>query len=129
MGRTNLWPRSTEVLELKELVEKVVPCQAHLDGQKGILRDQEHRFVAQRLAKESADKLADLEAKLENVTKQAAPLISEHKEAWISSIYLRSVIDLLKQHCERKALTSECLFEAMFAPDSTHQCQGSRWGH
>lgn len=107
------------VTELKELVDKLTPLQVDLDKQKGLLRDQEHKFVAQRLMKEATEKIADLEAKLESTNNTAAPLISEEKKVdWTASVFLTHIIDTLKQHLTKTSTTSEQLFATMCGKDT-----------
>merc|ERR1719276_817093 len=95
------------VAELKELVDALSPLQADLDKQKGLLRDQEHKFVAQRLMKEAIEKIQELEAKLESTNNTAAPLISDDKVDFTSSVFLTYIIDTLKQHMSKASKTAE----------------------
>ncbi|CAE8609023.1 unnamed protein product [Polarella glacialis] len=56
---------SAFLLEITKSLERLTQMLATLDKQKLTLRDQEHRFVAQRLLKDATDQIANLEKKLE----------------------------------------------------------------
>jgi len=100
--------------DIAKMLEKLGTIQADMDKQKGLLRDQEHRFVAQRLLKDATDMLESLEKKLETTTEIAAPLTSE-KEELTAAIYLSQAVDALKAHIQKASKSPKDLCSELSA--------------
>ena len=78
--------RCATLNELSKLTEQLSKQQADVDGLKGQLREQKHKFVAQQLLKDSLDMVKTLEAKMESNTEAASPLVSEQKEDSVAAL-------------------------------------------
>jgi len=95
--------------EFKQLREKLGPLQADLDRQTSLLRDQEHKFVAQRLTKEFTDIVETLEQKVKATEELSSSFVSVEKN-FTSEIYLSHVVEMLKQSIKGSAKTAKELF-------------------
>jgi len=101
---------SAMLADIKKMLDKLAELQADLDKEKALLRDQEHKFVAQRLLKDATDMIDALEAKLEAVTAAAEPLTTG-VEDWASADYLAAVVDMLRQHVKKTSGTPKSFLE------------------
>mmetsp|Transcript_122013 Transcript_122013/g.304481 ORF Transcript_122013/g.304481 Transcript_122013/m.304481 type:complete len:1901 (-) Transcript_122013:56-5758(-) len=98
--------------DLSKMMEVVTKAQAELDTQVGHLRDQEHKFVAQRLVKDATDQVEVVEKKLADTTAVAAPLVSEQKEDFGAALYLTQLIEALRQHMASAGKTLDEIYAA-----------------
>eukprot|EP00931_Biecheleriopsis_adriatica_P073976 TRINITY_DN4816_c0_g1_i1.p1 TRINITY_DN4816_c0_g1~~TRINITY_DN4816_c0_g1_i1.p1 ORF type:complete len:1912 (+),score=720.91 TRINITY_DN4816_c0_g1_i1:76-5811(+) len=110
------WQRdsSTEaplVAEATKLLERLGRTVDVLDRQKALLREQEDRFVAERLLKDAIDQVEKLEQILEGTSSKAAPLSDEGRMAAI--VCLTYVVEKLKRELKRDSKTPKELFEEM----------------
>eukprot|EP00930_Biecheleria_cincta_P023470 TRINITY_DN1695_c0_g4_i1.p1 TRINITY_DN1695_c0_g4~~TRINITY_DN1695_c0_g4_i1.p1 ORF type:complete len:2021 (+),score=568.23 TRINITY_DN1695_c0_g4_i1:448-6063(+) len=106
---------STLVSDIAVLLDKLSKMVAALDKQKVALKDQEHRFVAERLQKDAEDNVDKLEAKLASALEVASPLTSDEEEM-AAVVFLGHAVDRLKQHLKDTAKTPKELF--------TELCEG-----
>jgi hypothetical protein len=107
-------------LDLKDLLDKLTPLSASLDKEKSSLKEQEQKFVADRLKTESEERLADLQAKMEATAAKGASLVGEAHRDWIASIYLQDLVETLRAHSEKEKLPNlEALFDAIAGSDKT----------
>jgi len=107
-------PESPVLGELKQLLDKFSPLQTELDRQKGVLRDQEHKFIAQRLLQDAIKKVVSLEQKLALTVELADPLLSQQrKEEYSVMIFLAHVVDALRGLMAREGKSSKMVFDDM----------------
>lgn len=102
---------SNTLSEISKMLDKLTKMQQELEKQKGLLRDQEQRFVAGRLSKDANNKVEELEKKLENTTEVAAPLVSDKKEDFTAAIFLTHIVAVLKDHLTKNSKTADKLFD------------------
>merc|ERR1719203_988622 len=112
-ARSNNSGDGSSLAELTKMMEEIDRIQAELDTQNGLLRDQEHKFVAQRLVKDATDMVESLERKVATTTETAGPLVSEQKEDFTAEVFLTQIIAALRQHMSSKSKKSEDLFSEM----------------
>jgi len=99
--------------DLTKMLDQLNRLQAELETQKGLLRDQEHKFVAARLLRDALTQVEALEKKMEVMGQTAAPFISDQKENFLASVWLTHVVDALRRHATNKSLSTEALFAAL----------------
>jgi hypothetical protein len=104
---------SAILTELGKMMDRLSKAQAELEKQKGLLRDQEHRFVAKRLLKDAADMMDQLDKKLKETMELAAPLASDKVEDFAGSMFLQHVVDALKAHMKNTQKSSKSIFDEM----------------
>jgi len=95
---------------IRALLERVQTQQTELDKHKTLLRDQEHRFVANRLLKDATDQIDKLEALLTTTSELAAPLTADDG-GFTAGVFLSHAITALKTHMKEKGKTTQALFE------------------
>lgn len=105
---------SALVAEITALLDRLAKLTSTLDKQKVALRDQEHRFVAQRLHKDATEKIGDLEKKLAAVMEMASPMTSE-EEGMSSVVFLGYAVDRLKAGLKADSKTPKELFTELCA--------------
>eukprot|EP00930_Biecheleria_cincta_P023467 TRINITY_DN1695_c0_g1_i1.p1 TRINITY_DN1695_c0_g1~~TRINITY_DN1695_c0_g1_i1.p1 ORF type:complete len:2092 (+),score=696.54 TRINITY_DN1695_c0_g1_i1:73-6276(+) len=105
---------SVLVAEITTLLDRLAKLVSALDKQKVTLRDQEHRFVAQRLHKDATEKIGDLDKKLAAVTELASPLTSD-EEGMYAVVFLGYTIDRLKASLKADSKTPKELFTELCA--------------
>jgi len=98
--------------EIAKMLEKLSSIQADLDKQKALLREQEHKFVAQRLMKDATDLVDDLEKQLESTTEISAPLASD-KEDFAAGVFLTQAIGAVKKHMKNASKSSQDIVAAI----------------
>jgi len=103
---------SSMPVELTKLLERLTKAQSDLDKQKAALRDQEHKFVAQRLLEDATQLVDDLETMVQTTKDTAEPLTSE-KGGFIVGVYLSGVVAALKSHMKTENKSAKSLHEAM----------------
>mmetsp|Transcript_35599 Transcript_35599/g.94158 ORF Transcript_35599/g.94158 Transcript_35599/m.94158 type:complete len:1976 (+) Transcript_35599:140-6067(+) len=96
--------------EVAKMLERLNAAVSTLDKQKAVLRDQEHKFVAQRLLKDAVDQVENLEAVLQNVIDAAEPLISE-KGDFSAGVFLSHAVAAVKTHMKNASKTPKSIFE------------------
>mmetsp|Transcript_22477 Transcript_22477/g.40102 ORF Transcript_22477/g.40102 Transcript_22477/m.40102 type:complete len:2032 (-) Transcript_22477:157-6252(-) len=106
---------SAFLLEITKSLERLTQMLATLDKQKLTLRDQEHRFVAQRLLKDATDQIANLEKKLEEAAEKASPLTADDAQGMSALLFLMNAIDMLKQHLQKASKAPKDLFAELSA--------------
>lgn len=99
--------------ELIKMILAVDAAQGELDAQIGRLRDQEHKFVAQRLIKDATDHVEAVEKKLADTLAIAAPLVSEEGQGFSAFIWLAEIMSALKKHMSVAEKSQEDLFAMM----------------
>jgi len=95
--------------EITKNLEKLSKFMGRLDKLKTLLRDQEHRFVAQRLLKDATEQMERLEKKLEETAAKASPLTQG--EGMTAVVYLTHTVDRLKQELKKTSKTPKDLFK------------------
>eukprot|EP00927_Polykrikos_kofoidii_P001028 TRINITY_DN10374_c0_g1_i1.p1 TRINITY_DN10374_c0_g1~~TRINITY_DN10374_c0_g1_i1.p1 ORF type:complete len:1956 (-),score=521.59 TRINITY_DN10374_c0_g1_i1:151-5910(-) len=102
---------TTMLEDIGKALDQLADLQATLDTQKGLLREQEHKFVARRLLN-CAGQLGDkVDKKMELASKLAAPLTSESKEELMGVAFLGHIFDMLKAHLKSTEKTAKALFD------------------
>jgi len=96
--------------ELVEITIEMETAQKDLHEQEKKLRDQEFRFVAQRLMQDAKKHQEGLEKQLEDTKLAAAPLLSEEGAAFIAYTWLNEVVGALKKHAASLGKSQEELF-------------------
>lgn len=104
---------ATALAELARMSQEIDKIQVALDTQTGNLREQEHKFVAQRLVQDATDMVEKLEQRLKSTTETAGPLVSEEKEDFTAIIFLNQIVEALRQHMTDTSKTSDKLFSEM----------------
>ncbi|CAK0797248.1 unnamed protein product [Prorocentrum cordatum] len=104
---------SAILTELGKMMDRLSRAQTELEKQKGLLRDQEHRFVAKRLLKDATDMMDQLEKRLKETAEVAAPLASDKAEDFAGAMYLQHVADALKAHMKTTQKSSKVIFDEM----------------
>uniref|UniRef100_A0A7S4QQC8 EF-hand domain-containing protein n=1 Tax=Alexandrium monilatum TaxID=311494 RepID=A0A7S4QQC8_9DINO len=103
--------------DLTKMLDQLNRFQQELDRQQGLLRDQEHRFVATRLLSEAIAEVEGLEKRMEALGQLATPLVADQKDDLLASVWLEEIIDALRRHMALKALSKEDMFRAMGGQD------------
>jgi len=96
--------------EVSKHLEQCTKLQAALDKQCRVLREQEHKFVAQRLLKDAIALVDGLEKKLETTTEKAAPLASDDLGEVTGLMFLSYMVDILKQYASATKKSTKELF-------------------
>merc|ERR1712008_482950 len=97
--------------EIKTLIENMGTLQANLDKHKAALREQEHKFVAQRLLKDATSMVEKLENELKTANEAAAALTSDGAD-FKSTIFLAHTMDALRAYMRKTSkAASEILQE------------------
>jgi len=104
--------------EITKALERLSKMMAGLDKQKTALRDQEHRFVAQRLLKDATEQMEKLEKKLEETAEKASPLTSPG-EGMTAVIYLTHAVARMKQELKKASKTPKDLFKDLSSGKET----------
>lgn len=100
-------PSSSE--EIARQLEKITELQGKLDKHKASLKDQEHRYVAQRLQKDASAQIEKLEEQLAKTSDKAAPLTSEDN-GMTGVVFLSHAVDNLRQLMKKSSKTPKELF-------------------
>jgi len=106
------------VKEISEVLVKIGKMQTAVDAQKKVLRDHEHKFVAQRLLKDATELVDQLEAELKSATEAATPLLEPTSEEGKPSsftvvVFMQAIFDLLRQHAKSSSKTLKEMFGDM----------------
>ncbi|CAK0902538.1 unnamed protein product [Prorocentrum cordatum] len=104
---------SAFLTELGKMMERLSKAQTELEKQKGLLRDQEHRFVATRLLKDATDIMDQLDKKLKEALELAAPLASDRVEDFAGSVFLQHAVDVLRAHMKTTQKSPKAVFDEM----------------
>eukprot|EP00929_Paragymnodinium_shiwhaense_P052532 TRINITY_DN26314_c0_g1_i2.p1 TRINITY_DN26314_c0_g1~~TRINITY_DN26314_c0_g1_i2.p1 ORF type:complete len:2040 (+),score=823.72 TRINITY_DN26314_c0_g1_i2:119-6238(+) len=99
--------------EVSALIEKVTKMQAQVEKQRTLLKDQEHRFVANTLKKDFTARLERLEASLKELQTDSVAFSGDNTEAMASLVYLGQVVDAIKKHLKEADKTPQAYFKEM----------------
>eukprot|EP00931_Biecheleriopsis_adriatica_P025093 TRINITY_DN154_c0_g1_i8.p1 TRINITY_DN154_c0_g1~~TRINITY_DN154_c0_g1_i8.p1 ORF type:complete len:2005 (-),score=792.65 TRINITY_DN154_c0_g1_i8:106-6120(-) len=110
-------PDSELMKDITNHLERLSKMLSTLDKQKTLLRDQEHRFVAQRLRKDAMEQIEKLEKQLEATAEKASPLSDE--AAMTAVVFLAHAVDKLKRELKKVSKTPKDLFAELSAGKGT----------
>ena len=96
--------------EINRQLAKLGDLVASLDKNRTAIKEQEHKFVAQRLLKDGADQITKLEKLLEASSERAAMLTSEEDGGMTSVVFLSHAVEGLKSLMKRSSKTPKELF-------------------
>eukprot|EP00931_Biecheleriopsis_adriatica_P025091 TRINITY_DN154_c0_g1_i6.p1 TRINITY_DN154_c0_g1~~TRINITY_DN154_c0_g1_i6.p1 ORF type:complete len:1521 (-),score=627.15 TRINITY_DN154_c0_g1_i6:106-4536(-) len=105
------------VKDITKHLERLSKMVSTLDKQKTLLRDQEHRFVAQRLRKDAMEQIEKLEKKLEETAEKASPLSDE--AAMTAVVFLAHAVEKLKRELKKESKTPKDFFAELSAGKGT----------
>jgi len=106
---------ATLAAELNKHVEQVKKIQVELDKQKSMLREQEHKFVAQHLLKDASEIVEQLEKKLEETSATASLLINDKSDDFAAVVTMTSIMEMLKQCRLTSKMTAKDQFQEITA--------------
>lgn len=94
--------------EINKQLEQLAKMLATLDKQRGAIKEQEHKFVAQRLLKDASDQIAKLEKMLNNTSQRAAEMTEDG--GMTSVVFLSHAVDSLKLLMQKSEKTPKELY-------------------
>lgn len=108
---------STQLAELKLLLERLSPLQTELDRQKRLVNDREHKFVAKRLLHDVTGMLQEMDEKLELMNAALVPLTSEGGEELAAAALLDQLLLALRRYALQQSMSPEDLFAKLGGRD------------